>query len=448
MRRIVVFLVVIASMLMLTSASALATVLHMTASPPVNSALPTISGTPQRGQTLTAANGTWGGITPITYSYQWKSCDSSGSNCSSVQGATDQNYVASSGDVGNTIRVSVTATNSDGASQALSASTATVAEVGSAPANIKQPDPSGTAQDGQTVTVDNGRWSGLRPITFSYQWQSCTTPNAICTDLAGATGRSFVVATSQVGSQLRATVTATNSLGKSSAFSNLTTVVLAKATAPTNTSLPIITGSALVGQTLQASTGGWNGVATSAYAYQWSRCNPSGSGCANIPGATGQSYGVGQADNGMSLRAIVTATNPTGSTSATSAAQLVAARVVLTANFNAVLRPNQEVSRPSRTSRAAAGHFTAKVVGKTLSWTLTFSHLNGRPTVATLNKGARSATGAAFKSLCRDCSSPERGSLTLTASQLDSMLAGNAYINLHTLRNRQGEIRGQINRVS
>ena len=243
-------------------------------------------------------------------------------------------------------------------------------------------------------------------------------------------------------------MTATNALGKSSAFSNLTTVVLAKATSPANTSLPLITGTARVGQTLQASTGAWNGVATNGYAYQWSRCNVSGLACANVSGATGQSYGVGQADLGMSLRVIVTATNPTGSTSATSAAQLIAARVVLTASFNAVLRPNQEVSRPYRTSSRAAGHFTAKVVGKTLRWTLTFSHLNGRPTVATLDKGARSVTGGAFKSLCRECYSPERGSLTLTASQLDSMLSGKTYVNIQTLRNRHGEIRGQINRVS
>lgn len=449
MRRILLLLGVLASVAMLTSASALATVVRSVASPPVNSALPTISGTAQQGQTLTAANGTWGGETPISYSYQWQSCDSLGSSCSSIVAATNQNYVASSGDVGETIRVAVTATNGDGTSQALSAPTSRVTDPASAPANTKQPNPSGTVQDGQTVTVDNGRWSGLEPITFSYQWQSCTAANPVCTNITGAAGQSYQISTTQVGSQLRATVTATNSLGTSSAFSNLTSVVIAKAAAPINTSLPIISGPTSVGQSLQATTGAWSGVATNGFAYQWSRCNAGGNACTSIAGATGQSYGVGQADSGMSLRVIVTATNPTGSTSATSAASLIAAaRVVLTASFNAVLRPNQEVSRPHRTTSLAAGHFSAKVNGKTLAWTLTFSHLSGRPTVATLNKGARAATGAAFKSLCRQCYSPDRGTLTLTASQLDSLLAGKAYVNIHTLRNTQGEIRGQINRVS
>ena len=49
-----------------------------------------------------------------------------------------------------------------------------------------------------------------------------------CTDIAGATGSSFAVGSSQVGSKLRAMVTATNSAGKTSAFSNLTTAVVAK----------------------------------------------------------------------------------------------------------------------------------------------------------------------------------------------------------------------------
>ena len=137
-----------------------------------------------------------------------------------------------------TIRVEVTATNADGKNQALSAATGAIAELGTAPANTKQPNPSGTATAGQTIKVDDGNWSGSKPITFSYQWQSCNAGSKVCTDIAGVTGSSFVIGTSQIGSMLRATVTATNSSGKNSAFSNLTSPVLAKASAPVNTSLP------------------------------------------------------------------------------------------------------------------------------------------------------------------------------------------------------------------
>jgi hypothetical protein len=79
-----------------------------------NTSVPTVSGTPQQGQTLTATTGSWSGSTPITYSYQWQRCTSSGSSCTTITGATGASYVPLAGDVGSTIRVRVTATNSVG----------------------------------------------------------------------------------------------------------------------------------------------------------------------------------------------------------------------------------------------------------------------------------------------------------------------------------------------
>jgi fibronectin-binding autotransporter adhesin len=395
---------------------------------------------------LTAANGTWSGVTPIAYAYEWQRCSASGSNCGSIAKATSQNYVASKNDVGRTIRVEVTATNADGKSQALSTATGTIADSGTAPANTTQPNPSGTATAGQTIKVDTGIWSGLKPITFTYQWQSCTSANQACKDIAGMTGSSLLIGTSQIGSTLRATVTATNAVGKTSASSNLTAAVLAQASAPANTTLPAISGTRSVGQTLHASTGLWTGVTTGGFSYQWSRCNSNGNGCASVSGATGQTYGVRLADLHMAIRVNVTAKNSNGSTTATSVASMIGA--VFTAKFNAVLRTGQELRRPQGTTFLSAGHFTAKVTGKTLRWTLTFSHLTGRPTVAHLNKGVRGTNGVAFKSLCYRCISPAHGTLTLTASQLDAMLRGRAYVNVQTKRNTMGEIRGQINRVS
>lgn len=95
--------------------------------PPAMTSPPTVSGTPQQGQTLTAAPGTWSGSTPMTYSYQWQRCDSAGSSCSAVSGATANTYLLASADAGHTMRVSVTATNSAGSATASSAATAAVA---------------------------------------------------------------------------------------------------------------------------------------------------------------------------------------------------------------------------------------------------------------------------------------------------------------------------------
>ena len=72
--------------------------------------------------------GTWAGTAPIVFSYQWLACDSSGSGCNPIPGATGQVYRISSADVsvGSTLRVRVTATNVNGATNATSAPTQAV----------------------------------------------------------------------------------------------------------------------------------------------------------------------------------------------------------------------------------------------------------------------------------------------------------------------------------
>jgi Concanavalin A-like lectin/glucanases superfamily len=97
-----------------------------TPTPPLNSSPPTITGTPQDGQTLSASTGSWSGTQPITYGYQWQRCDSGGANCAAITGATGPTYAVTSADVGHALRVVVTATNSAGSASASSAATTVV----------------------------------------------------------------------------------------------------------------------------------------------------------------------------------------------------------------------------------------------------------------------------------------------------------------------------------
>jgi hypothetical protein len=85
----------------------------VTVGPPDNSVKPAITGSTQSGQTLTASTGTWSN-NPTGYQYAWQLCDAAGDNCAAITGATSSKYTTVATDVGHTIRVVVTATNSVG----------------------------------------------------------------------------------------------------------------------------------------------------------------------------------------------------------------------------------------------------------------------------------------------------------------------------------------------
>jgi hypothetical protein len=87
--------------------------------------------------------------------------------------------------------------------------------------------------------------------------------------------------------------------------------------APVNTTAPAIAGTATQGQTLSANTGTWSGSPVG-YSYQWQDCDGSGTGCANIGGASSSSYTLTAADVAHTIRVVVTASNAGGATAASS----------------------------------------------------------------------------------------------------------------------------------
>ena len=101
--------------------------------PPANVNAPLITGTVAVGQQLQADPGSWTGTPTPVFSYQWQSCDSSGNNCTPIQGATNNTYTIASGDAGTTLTVTVTATNTAGSSQAAAATTASCRNPASRP---------------------------------------------------------------------------------------------------------------------------------------------------------------------------------------------------------------------------------------------------------------------------------------------------------------------------
>lgn len=279
---------------------------------PVNTALPVVTGTLQEGGVLAASEGSWN-YSPTGYTYQWERCSRTGISCGPIPGATASSYVVESADVGSTLAVTVTASNGGGSTPATSAPTAVVPP--DAPMNVSQPVLSGTAQQGQALSVSTGSWQNT-PDAFTYQWLRCDPAGDVCTRIPGAWASSYVAAADDVGDTLEVLVTASNGGGYTSATSQPSAVVIPLA--PVSTAPPSISGAAQQGETLSASQGGWANSPT-AYSYQWLQCNASGGGCTSIAGAIASSYVPGGGDVGHTLRVTVTASNAGGATPATSA---------------------------------------------------------------------------------------------------------------------------------
>ena len=93
---------------------------------------PTISGTAEVGLTLVATRGSWNGK-PTSFQFQWNRCDTTGSACLAISGATAKIYTPTIPDIGHTLRVAVTAKNGSGSGTASSAATGVVPPSGCPP---------------------------------------------------------------------------------------------------------------------------------------------------------------------------------------------------------------------------------------------------------------------------------------------------------------------------
>jgi len=218
-RTLPALLVMLAALVAATVASA------ATTAAPVNTSPPTISGTAQVGQTLTANNGTWSN-NPTSFAYQWLRCNPGGRACANVANGTQKTYTLVGADAGRTIRVRVTATNADGSSSAESDQTAQVTPATSTagPKNTSAPTISGTPKVGQPLTANEGSWTG-NPTSYSYQWQRCDADVASCSSVVGATGKTYGARLADLGYRLRVAVTARNARGSATANSGITAVV-------------------------------------------------------------------------------------------------------------------------------------------------------------------------------------------------------------------------------
>ena len=199
-------------------------------------------------------------------------------------------------------------------------STESIAAPTVAPSNVTEPRVTGPTRVGQVLRTTRGEWAGTAPIQYQYRWFRCDGAGAAdasdCIRISNASNTSYSLRQADAGFRIRSQVVARNDEGQDTATSNPTNVVTAAK--PVNTTEPSITGTARVGNRLEANRGQWAGDAPITYSFVWLRCNDKGDNCSEIQGANDTSYEVRDADSGRTIRVRVIARNDRGSTSAIS----------------------------------------------------------------------------------------------------------------------------------
>lgn len=254
----------------------------------LSSTTPTITGTSEVGETLTATTGSWTDGT--SFSYQWLRAGQE------ITGATNETYEVVIADVGSALSVRVAGSKDGFASTTLdSSATTSVPELTLTSAS---PTITGTAEVGETLNVSTAGWT--TNTSFIYQWlrdgQS----------IPAATQSSYSPTIDDVGEQISVRVT-----GSLVGYTSQTLTSTATTSVPEltlNTTTPIISGQTEVGERLTVVPGAW--TEATALSYQWKR------GGAAVSGATSTSYLVTIDDIGSEITVSVTG-RKTGYTSTT-----------------------------------------------------------------------------------------------------------------------------------
>jgi predicted outer membrane repeat protein len=284
-----------------------------------NSAAPTVSTVAEVGVPLTVSEGTW---TPsdVTFDYQWYR------GPSKIDGATSRSYTPVDADLGMALSVQVTGLKDGYTSTTVSSNQTDPVTMQGDVQNSTPPSVPAAAAVGAPITVSEGSWSPTG-VTFTYQWYRGASV------IPDATARTYTPVQADVGAHLSVVVTASKTgYNPYTASSNATNAVVASFGNAQNAAAPTIGGVAAVGSTLTESSGGSWSPGNVSLARQWLRNG------VPIPGATGTSYVLSDADFGASVSLRVTASAPGYSpASATSAGTpAVAAGTLSTAGTGTV----------------------------------------------------------------------------------------------------------------
>jgi hypothetical protein len=256
---------------------------------------PTVSGSALEGQTLQAVTG---GISDIdglgTLQYQWLR------DGQDISGANSSNYQLVDADVDARISVRVSWTDGYGTTESVTSLTSSkVVNTNDTP--VGAPVIVGIASEDQVLTADVSNLSDGDGLgTFRYQWLRDGV------NISGATASTYRPTDADVDSRISVEVSYTDGHGLDEVLTSNETSRIA-AINDTPVGLPVVSGSAVEGQTLTArvnTVSDADGIGS--IRYQWLR---NGS---EISGATSATYTTGDSDVGTQLSVVIRYTDAQG----------------------------------------------------------------------------------------------------------------------------------------
>jgi hypothetical protein len=288
-----------------------------------------VSGTATQGQVLTASN-TLADVDALgTIVYQWQS-SADGVSWSTIAGLTAASLTLGQAQVGKKVRVVASYTDGYGTAESVSGA-ATVAVAGSlqpsgdpggsagegvAVAGGVNNSPtgkvsvSGTARQGQVLTVGNTLADADGLGTLGYQWQSSADGLSWST-ISGATGSTLTLGQAQVGKKVRVVASYTDGYGTVESVSSAATVAVANVNDAPTGSVPVV-GAVQLGQTLTAANTLSDLDGIGPVSYQWQRSADNGVSWVNVSGATTAGFLLTQSVGGQLLRTMASYTDGYG----------------------------------------------------------------------------------------------------------------------------------------
>jgi hypothetical protein len=174
--------------------------------------------------------------------------------------------------------------------------------------------PENPPREGQSLSGNDGNPQpdigdvGAITVT-SRQWLRCDSVGGGCFAIPGATSSSYTLVAADVGSSIRFQVTAEPATAGSPGTGTSEPTGIVR-TDPSNDVTPAVTGTSRDGETLSISNNVWSGTQPISFTYQWFRCDSSSLYCAEVPGATAETFLLTPTDIGSTLRVRVTGDGP------------------------------------------------------------------------------------------------------------------------------------------